>query len=163
VSTENTSINGSVWVHESKPNKDLAIMTLAIGLASLIVVAFLRPNLETVLGTLLLVTFVALVVFLTQTKITNIEIDRHTAEVRKTAKYFAFTLRKSYPFQEFDAVILSAQDEPVEGGYRMPRYAVILFGKDRSMELLSTDTEAEGNAIQKEIAEFLNLSRSQGK
>jgi hypothetical protein len=154
------SIHGNVWVHQSKPNKDLAIMTLAVGLVSLIVVAFLRPNIETVLGTFLLVTLIALAVFLTHARTTNVEIDLNKSEVRKTAKYFAFTLRKSYPLQEFDKVTLAMRDEPIEDGYRIPRYSVMLSGKSRLLELFSADTVAEGSAIQKELSAFLNLSRN---
>ena len=155
------SISGSMWLHQDKPNKDLAFMTLAIGLISLVVVFILRPNAETVLGTLLLVTLVVLTVFLTQATATNIEIDRNKGEVRKSTKYFVFTMRKSYPLREFDSVAMLTKDEPAEGGYRMHRYSVALSGKSRSLELLSVDTETEGKARQKELAEFLSLSQNQ--
>jgi hypothetical protein len=151
------SISGSTWLHQDKPNKYLALMTLATGLVSLIVIIFLRPNVETVLGTLLLVTLVTLAVFLTQAKTTNIEIDRDKGAVRKKANYLVFTMRKSYPLQEFDSITMLAKDEPAEDGYRIPRYSVVLSGKSRSLELLSADTETEGKAIQKELAEFLGL------
>ena len=152
------SISGSMWLHQDKPNKDLAFMTLAIGLVSLVVVFILRPNAETVLGTLLLVTLVVLTVFLTQAKTTNIEIDRDKGEVRKSIKYVVFTMRKSYPLQEFDRVKLLAKDEPVEDGYRIVRYSIVLSGKSRSLELLSVDTEDRREDGPKELAEFLGLT-----
>jgi len=40
----------------------------------------------------------------------------------------------------------------------MVRYSVALSGADRSLELLSADTEGEGKAIQKELADFLGLT-----
>lgn len=155
------SISGSMWLHQDKPDKDLAFMTLAIGLMSLVVVFILRPNAETVLGTLVLVTLVILTVFLTQATTTNIEIDRDKGEVRKSTKYFVFIMRKNYPLREFESVTLLTKDEPVEDGYRTHRYSVVLSGKSRSLELLSVDTEIEGKTRQKELAEFLSLSKNQ--
>jgi len=158
MTAKNINISGSMWLHHDKPSKDLAFMTLAIGLVSLVVVTILRPNAETVLGTLFLVTLVTLAVVLTQSKTTDIEIDREKAAVVKTTNYRVFTTRKKYPLGEFNQVKLLAVDQPVEDGYRTVRYSVALSGADRSLELLSADSEGEGKAIQKELAEFLGLT-----
>ncbi len=158
---QDISIRGSMWLHQDKPDKDLAFMTLAIGLVSLAVVFILSPNAATVIGTLLLVTLVILAVFLTQAGATNIEIDRDQGEVRKSARYFVFSLRKSYQLKEFDRVALLAKDEPVEDGYRIVRYSVVLAGRSRNLELFSVDTEREGKERQKELAEFLHWSGKQ--
>jgi hypothetical protein len=73
-----------------------------------------------------------------------------------------FTTRKKYPLGDFNLVQLLTVDEPVEDGYRTIRYSVALSGAGRSLELLSADTEGEGKAIQKELAEFLELPFLEG-
>jgi hypothetical protein len=46
----------------------------------------------------------------------------------------------------------------VEEGYGVTLYAIVLQGRDVSLELLSTDDKQEGRRIQKELIEFLELS-----
>lgn len=158
MTTKDNGINGSRWSHQNKPSKDLAVMTLLISIVSFIVVLFLRTDAEAVIDTTLLVTLVTLSVFLVQTKTTTIEIDRDKGTVNKMAKYLMFTMRKSYPLQEFDGVKLLEKDDPAEEGYRIRRFSVVLSGRNRSLELFSADSETEGKAFQKELAGFLKLS-----
>jgi len=133
-------------------------MTLAIGIVSLTAVYVARSNAETLLGMMLLATLVVLTVFLTQTKTAIIEIDRDKGVVRKTTTYLlVFTLRNSYPLQEFDSVLLTEKDELIEEGYWMVSYSIVLTGTSRSLELYSTSVETECKKRQKELSEFLHV------
>lgn len=152
------SISGSMWHNQDRPNKDIAFITLATGFLSIIAVAALRPHAEALLSTLLLVSIISLVVLLIQSKTTNIEIDREKSTVLKTISYGVFTSSKEYPLKEFEEVKLRTVDAPIEGGYRKIWYSIVLSGKVRTLELLSVDTEGEGMAVQKELAEFLGLT-----
>lgn len=156
--TKHINISGNMWLHQDKPSKDLAYLTLATCIAAFISVVVLRPNTEAILGTLILVTLVTLTIFLTKATTTRIEIDRDKGEIRTTKKYLVITLRRRVPLREFDSILMLAQDEPVEDGYRIRQYTVALSGKGRSLELLSADSEAEGKTIQRELAEFLGLT-----
>jgi|GEM_PF-5138428 len=158
MTAKDISISGSTWHHQDRESKDLAFITLAIGLLSIIAVAVLRPHVEALLSALLLVSLISLVVFLAQSKTTNIEIDREKAAVIKTTNYRVFTSSKKYPLKEFEEVELRTVDEPIEDGYRTIRYSIVLSGKVRTLELLSTDTEGEGKAIKRELAEFLGMT-----
>jgi hypothetical protein len=98
---KDTSITDNKWFYQDKPKKDLAVLTMATGRVSLILVIFLRIKTEAVVSTLLLMMLITLVVFLAQSKTANIEIDREKAAVIKTTNYRVFTVRKKYPLGEF--------------------------------------------------------------
>lgn len=155
MATKDTGIKDNRWFHQDKPGNDLAVLAMATSLVSFLVVLFLRLSTEAVVATMLLVVLLPLVVFLTQSKTTKIEIDREKSAVIKSTNYRVVTTRKMYPLTEFNQVKLLTADQHVEDGYRTIQYSVVLSGAGQSLELLSVDSENEEKSIQRELAEFL--------
>lgn len=154
-------IRNSRWLHQDDPGSGLAALTAATGIASLLVVIALQRDIASIASTLVLVAAITLVVYLAQSRVTEVEIDIEAAVIKKSTKFPFFAFHKKYPLRDFDEVKLTAMDEPVQDGYRSIRYAVVLSGKTRSLELLSTERENEGQEIQKELAAFLGMTGSQ--
>lgn len=155
--TAGKTIRNNRWLHQDKPGNSLTVLVFATGCVLVLVVLLLRLNTESVVSALLLVSLLVAAVALSQLRTTTVEIDRDKGEVVKLTKYLLFTSRKRYRLQEFDAVRLLIVDEPVEDGYRAIRYALVLSGKARSLELLSASTEAEGTAAQQELVEYIGF------
>lgn len=153
--TAGATIRNNRWLHQDKQGNSLTVLTAATAFVSVLAVLLLRSNTEALVSTLILVSFVVATVVLSQSRTTTVEIDRDKGEVIKSTKYLLFTSRKRYRLQEFDEVRLLTMDESVEDGYRTIRYALVLSGKARSLELLSASSETEGLAARQELTEYI--------
>lgn len=152
------TISGGTWFHKDRPGNDIVYLTFALGIAALVSALLFRPSADVLVGTLSLVTLVTLSVFFAKSASASVEIDRDLGEVRMARNFHLFTHRRCYPLRAFDRVVVSASDVPVDGGYRIMRFRVVLSGKGRTLEVFSADTESEGKAIQKELSEFLGMT-----
>lgn len=152
------TIRNNRWFHQDRPNNDLTVLTAAAGFVSVLAVLLLRSNTEAVVSTLILMCIVVAAVVLSQSRTTTAEIDRDRGEAIKSTKYFVFAFRRRYRLEEFNAVRLLTVDEPVVDGYRAIRYALVLSGNSRSVELLSADSETEGLEARQRLAEFIGIS-----
>lgn len=155
--TAGATIRNNRWLHQDKPGNSLMVLTAATGSVAVLAVLLLRSDTEGVVSTMILVFFVVATVVLSQSRTTTVEIDRDKGEVIRSTKYLLFTSRKRYGLEEFDEVRLLTVDEPVEDGYRTIRYALVLSGKTRSLELLSANTKAEGMEARQELVGYLGL------
>jgi len=154
-------IHENVWIHREEPIRALVVIALLNTIVVSIVALFFSTNADTVLKMFIALSLVIVIALLFLAKSTLIEIDRKKGTVNTTVRYLLFTRRRSIPLQEFDRVEMVAKDDPVEDGYRIVRYSIVLLGGKRSLELLSVDSEREGNTRQKELAEFLVLFKNQ--
>ncbi len=85
------------------------------------------------------------------TNVTTIEIDSAQGLVRKMTGSLLWKKRRSYPVRDIDAVRFIEKNVIIEEGYGVTSYTIVLESGDASHELLSTNDEAQGRELYREI------------
>jgi hypothetical protein len=150
--TENT------WSYRNETGTKIIVAVLVVLVLSFLTMITLHQGMDPVWILLLGVVIIIAVVVSKPTTGMNIEINRSEGTVTKKEKSFLFKKQKTSSLRMFDAVNMIEKNIAVEEGYGVTLYAIVLQGRDVSLELLSTDDKQEGRRIQKELIEFLELS-----
>lgn len=103
------------------------------------------------------------VLFRLSTSTTSIDIDCVQGVVRKVTGLLLWKKRLLYPLKNIDAVRLLEKDFIVEEGYCITSYTIVIGSGSASHELFSTDDEAEGRMLYRELVSATTSSRQRVK
>ena len=103
------------------------------------------------------------VLFRLSTSTTSIDIDSVQGVVRKVTGLLPWKKRQLYPLENIDAVRLLEKDVIIEEGYGITSYTIVIESGSASHELFSTDDEAKGRMLYREMVSATTSSRQRVK
>ena len=156
--TNPITIKGSMWMYQEASGKGPVCLAFASGLAASSAAVLFFSHGGVLPSTAAILSFIILAGYLAGAASRTIEIDRDSGEIRTTKKYLGIAHRRNYSLREFSCVRTSTLEQAVEDGYGITRYSVVLSGRTRTLELIAAESEAEGKAIEEQLAQFLDLS-----
>ena len=96
-------------------------------------------------------------IFLLITKKKILEINRRDKTINKWSQVLFFKKSKIYPINDFVSIKIFPETIPVEEGYLSMVYALVLFGPNAFIEILSFNDKEEAQKHLSELSAFLKL------
>lgn len=135
-----------------EPPGSLAAVWFLTGVGGLAAVAIFRSGPDNFSALLLFLLFLC-ISFSLMAKWAYIKLDRCEGTLRKK---LGFGRSRIYRICEFQDIQIEEKRLNLEG-YLLPSYSVRIVGKNKKLELVSTDDLLEARSLQAEIAEFLHF------